>query len=130
MTILTLFECVPIVAYGDFWSNWDLQSVLFHGSVVAVAGFFLWLGVTTVGRMRENRDRFGRSPQALFLDLCRVHRLSRIERQMLTVVSQSLPTERCCQIFVDAQVLHHFAHAHPADADGCLHLVQRLFGAA
>jgi len=125
-----LFDSVPIVAYGEFWSGWDLQTILFHSSVVAVAGFLLWLGVTAVGRMRENRQRYGRSPQALFLDLCRVHKLSRIERQMLTVVSQSLPTERCCRVFVDAQILQHFAHAHPGDAEECSQLVRRLFGAA
>jgi hypothetical protein len=119
-----------IMAYGNSWSDLDLQSIVFHTSVVAAAGFLLWLGVTTVGRMRESRSRYGRSPEALFLDLCRAHRLSRIDRQMLTVVAQTLPGEQCCRVFIDAQVLQHFAREHPADAEGCMDLVRRLFGTA
>jgi hypothetical protein len=119
-----------IIAYGEFWSDWDLKMIVFHLSVIFAAGLLLWLGVTAVGRMRESRQRNGRSPQALFLDLCRTHSLSRLERQLLTVVSQSLPGEQCCRIFIDSEVLQHFAREHPADAAGCSQLERRLFGVA
>ena len=57
------------------------------------------------------------------------HGLSRAERQLVTVISQDLPREKCCRVFIDPHTIERFARANPADADECNDLARRLFGA-
>lgn len=101
---------------------------LFHLTVVAATVALLWLGVNWVDRFRLIRLRHAQTPQALFLELCRAHHLSRVERELLTVISETCTRDKCCMVFVDRQLIAQFGCAQPAHAEECQDLCRRLFG--
>ena len=111
-------------------SNWDAKSIAFHLTVITVAGGLAWLAVSQVTRLRTNWQRQAQSPSALFVELCQAHELTRSDRRLLAVVSETVAPSQCCRVFIDADILQQFARANPADAEDCRTLLQRLFGRA
>jgi hypothetical protein len=128
MTNLLLAARSPVLALSNRLTRWLSGELLFHLAVVAGAVFLVWLGVTFVERFRF-RLRFGvQTPQALFRELCRAHALTRSDRQLLGLVSQDVAPDQCCRVFIDSRVIDAYSRSHPAVADECRSLSQRVFG--
>jgi len=108
--------------------GWDQSAGLFHLTVIATAGILLWLAVTGIERIRFRRQLYTQTPDALFGELCREHRLSRAQRRLLTSISQQIAREQCCRVFVDRRPMDQFAQSHPDEAADCAELGRRLFG--
>jgi hypothetical protein len=101
---------------------------MFHLVVVAAAGLLLWLAVNRAEWFRQSRQQYSQTQQALFTELCQTHDLSRSDRTLLSLISQSTAVNQSCRVFVDPQVIQQFAQNHPEDSEQCLNLVGRLFG--
>ena len=107
--------------------SWDQSAGLFHLTVIATAGILLWLAVTGIERIRFRRQLYTQTPDALFGELCRAHRLSRGQRRLLTAISRQISREQCCRVFVDRRPMDQFSQAHPDEAADCAELARRLF---
>jgi hypothetical protein len=107
---------------------WDMQSVMTHLVVVVGAGLLLWLAINRVGWLLMNRQRYGQTHQALFADLCRAHALTRAGRALLTRISQALPLNQCCRVFIDETIIQKYAQTNPSDGEECSELARRLHG--
>ena len=118
----------PLASYRSYPMYWDMKSVMTHLGVVAVAGLLLWLAINRGGWLLANRRRYKQTHEGLFADLCRAHNLSRAGRAVLMQISQSLPGNQCCRVFIDAQIIRQYAQTNPADAAVCRELAQQLHG--
>jgi hypothetical protein len=120
----------PVFALSNRVTKWISGELLFHLAVMAGAMLLVWLGVTFVERFRFRfRLRFGvPAPQGLFRELCRAHELTRSDRQLLGLVCQDVTPDQCCRVFIDSRVIDAYSRAHPALAEECRRLSQRLFG--
>ena len=116
------------LASRDYPTYWDTQSLLTHLVVVVAAGLLLWLAINRVGWLLMYRQRYGQTHQALFADLCRAHALTRAGRALLTRISQTLPVNQCCRVFIDETIIQKHVQTNPADAEECSELARRLFG--
>lgn len=124
--ISTVF--LPLLSYRNYPTYWDTKSVMTHLCVIAIAGLLLWLAINRVGWLLTNRQRFRQTHQALFADLCRAHALTRPGRALLTQISQTLPVNQCCRVFIDARIIQQYAETNPADAEVCSELARQMFG--
>ena len=128
MTNLFLVAGSPVIALSNRLTKWLSGELLFHLAVMAGAVLLVWLGVTFVERFRF-RLRFGvPAPQGLFRELCRAHGLTRSDRQLLGLVCQDVAPDQCCRVFIDSRVIDAYSRSHPALAEECRSLSQRLFG--
>lgn len=107
--------------------NWTGSgSLLLIAAVVGIAVF--WAGLCWFDNYRKQRALESRTPQALFSELCRLHRLSRGQRTLLlAAVSQQRP-EEMAKIFVDPSIISSLAFSQRPEADGYAQLLSQLFG--
>jgi hypothetical protein len=119
---------LPLASYRSYPMYWDMNSVMTHVGVVTIAGLLLWLAINRVGWLLKNRQRYGQTHPALFTELCQAHVLTRASRALLTQISQTLPPNQCCRVFIDAQIIDKYAQTNPADAEDCFELARRLYG--
>ena len=99
------------------------EAIITIVALLAVAAF--WAGIYFWDRHRRPSD-----PPAgtgLFGDLCRLHQLSREERELLHRVTAGMPLPSV--VFVDPEALDRLSDKHPVDAIACTRLRNRLFGA-
>lgn len=101
---------------------------MIHLVAIAVAGFLLWLALNRLEWLRVSRRQYSQTQQALFAELCQAHELSRTDRTLLSLISETAGANRYCLVFVDPQVIQQFAQNNPADGGDCLELLRRLFG--
>jgi hypothetical protein len=120
--------CLPLAGSLGFVSDWDGRTLLSHLVAIAVAGFLLWLAANRLEWFRLSRRQYSQSQEALFAELCQAHDLSRTERRLLSLISQTIGDNGSCSAFVDPRVIQQFAQNNPADAQNCLDLCRRLFG--
>jgi hypothetical protein len=97
------------------------EAIVTVTAVLAIAAF--WAGIYFWDRRR--RPTAPAPGTGLFGDLCRVHQLSREERDVLHRVTTGLPSPAV--VFVDPQLLDRLGDSHPADAVACAALRGRLF---
>ncbi len=97
-------------------------------AVVVLAVAALWLGLILVERTRRYRKLTSQTPHALFLQLCRAHRLTRAERQLLWSVHAPAHPDQCCHSFIDPRVLGRQAVSSTPLADDYAALARKLFG--
>lgn len=94
--------------------------------VVVIA--LVWLALTFFDKYRQLLLAHQRSPQALFRDLCRLHKLTGGERQLLLAVQAGSKPELLSCVFVDPRMLAAYATANINQADACRGLSRKLFG--
>lgn len=128
MTSSFLAATIPLLAAGEFLTAWIPDRFLFHVGVIAAALLLLWLGVNWVERWRGHLLLSSQSPRTLFRELCRVHALTRTDRQRLAAITQTFSPEQSCRIFIDPRVLEEYARSNPAEAEESRYFLRRLFG--
>jgi hypothetical protein len=132
MTIwLVTCRCVatrnPILAAGNFLSNWIPEGFLFHVTVIGSVLALLWLGLNWADRWRGFWYLKSRTPRALFRELCHAHALTRSSRLLVREISQAVSPEQCCRVFIDPRLIEDYARQHPDDADEARRLGRVLF---
>jgi hypothetical protein len=95
---------------------------------VAIGIVGLWAALHYWGRYRDRILRRGDSPQSLFLELCRVHRLSHPERTLLMQAATAAKLAEPAVAFVNPQVLGAIKGSVSADAQERRVLMEKLFG--
>lgn len=104
------------------WSeNWYL--------IVAVLGIALfWIALYFWDRYRKQIIYSDDSEKALFLELCRAHKLNRAERKILLKAVQAKSLQQPAILFVDPTVLLQLAFSNSTDSASYTQLSKRLFG--
>lgn len=120
--------CLPRASIFGMATNWDGRSVMSHLAAIAVAGLLLWLAVNRLEWLRLKGRQYSQTQEALFAELCQAHDLSRTDRALLSLISQSIDASRPCCVFLDPRIIQQFAQNNPADAENSLDLFRRLFG--
>jgi hypothetical protein len=87
-----------------------------------------WWGLQYLEKCRQDRGSSNKTPKDLFHDLCRVHQLSRAQRQLLVAaVARSRP-EEMPRVFVDPSILGSLAVSNALEAESYSRLLTKLFG--
>jgi hypothetical protein len=86
-----------------------------------------WVGLYYFDKWRKSRGGVVGSGKSLFLDLCRVHGLSRQERSLLLKAAKLHQPLEPAVIFVDPQILARCTTAPPPDNEGYASLSAKLF---
>lgn len=93
-------------------------------TAAAVAAF--WIGLYVWDRLKQPVV----SPTegaGLFGELCRTHRLTKTEREMLLTIGNNLPNPAI--VFVDPNAIEQFEAANAGHAEQCRQLRDKLFAA-
>ena len=88
-----------------------------------VAAGALWAVLHYWNRYRDKILRRGDSPQSLFLELCRVHRMDRTEKSLLMQAVTAAQLDEPAVVFVNPQVLGAMS-----ESQACRALTEKLFG--
>lgn len=107
--------------------SWASNGILL-GAVAVLLMF--WGGLVWVDRIRKERLLARKSPLGLFTELCRMHHLSRSQRQLLAAAAPSSQPEALAQIFVDPSILRRLAERETDESPEFAELLQKLFGEA
>lgn len=126
MNLPAVLMILPLIA----GSRWEMPPIVFHLTVITIAGGLAWLAVSQITRLRSNWQRQGQSPAALFAELCQAHGLTRHDRGLLAEASQTMAPAECCRVFIDSGILHSFARSNPGEAEECRTLMRKLYGRA
>ncbi len=102
----------------------NLFLITWIGLIVA-----FWVGLYYFDKWRKSRSGIVGSHKSLFLDLCRVHGLSRQERSLLLKAAKIYRPLEPALIFVDPTILAHCAAAPPPESLGYAGLAKKLFNA-
>lgn len=98
--------------------------------LLAMLGVFavFWLLMYLWHRYRREVARAANDPRALFYELCRAHRLSRQERNLLWNAAIHYRLEHPALVFALPHYLQQLADANEPRSPACARLVIRLFG--
>ena len=100
--------------------NWLLISA---SIVIGMAGLVLYLWENLQLQRRANSD----TPQGLFYDLCKTHRLSRADINYLLKASEAHCHEQPAMVFIDPGILNSYISQAGSDARYYELLEERLF---
>ena len=100
------------------------------GVLLAILGVFAasWLLMYLWNRYRREVARAASDPRALFYELCRAHRLTRQERNLLWNAAIHYRLEHPALVFALPHYLQQLADANEPRSPACARLAVRLFG--
>jgi hypothetical protein len=100
--------------------------------LLSMLGIFavFWLLMYLWNRYRREVARAASDPRALFYELCRAHRLSRQERNLLWNAAIHYRLEHPALVFALPHYLEHLADANDPRSAAFARLAVRLFGSA
>jgi len=87
-----------------------------------------WVGLYYFDKWRKSRSGTVGSAKSLFLELCRVHGLSRKERSLLLRAAKLYQPLEPAVIFVDSRILARCENAPSPEKEGYAGLSAKLFG--
>ncbi|KAA0140624.1 MULTISPECIES: hypothetical protein [Gimesia] len=87
----------------------------------------IWLGLYLWENLQIQRKASADTPQGLFYDLCKTHRLSRTDISYLLKASEEHAHEQPALVFIDPGILHLHASDGGTDARYYEELSKKLF---
>jgi hypothetical protein len=129
---MSFFALIANVDFGEIskrsrsMSSLSKNLELIVWVAIGIAG--LWAALHYWGRYRDRILRNGDSPQSLFLELCHVHRLSRLEKTLLMQAATAAKLAEPAIAFVNPQVLGAMKGSVSADVQERRVLMEKLFG--
>ena len=128
MIPLLLAEETPFEAVARYLTSTrerpELGYFLLAGLILAAFG----IGLSLVDWWLKNRRQDEGTPEALFRDLCQIHRLSWQERQLIHRVVATRPPLEQSRVFLDRTLLEQLVLAGGPDSHAAGRLTARLFG--
>ncbi|WP_166831341.1 hypothetical protein [Thalassoroseus pseudoceratinae] len=111
------------------WSRHSasLGNYLFFAAIIALIAA-IWGGLYWWERHRVSRTESNDTPNDLFQQLCKVHRLSVGEQQLLSQVAQATCASQPALVFVDHRCLQ--SQGEGGNAEQLRDLARKLFGPA
>lgn len=107
-------------------SVWTSEKLIYMGAGIATL-LLVCLGVWLYDFYRNRQAKQLQSPEGLFVQLCRAHKLSYGERRLLKDLHAGLPESEWGLAFLDPRVLHSH-YGNPDQDRRITALGEKLFG--
>lgn len=98
--------------------------------VIFMAIALLWVVLYFWDRSQRMRHKTRMDREGLFAQLCDLHQLSKVDRQLLRTVAKTQRVDQPALAFVDPYMLLKFAESAPGAQEEVRLLADRLFGQA